>query len=323
MKTLSSYKQFAKHTLFEAEEFKAKSKKTGRVVVYKSKDAMDAAIKGGSSEPLDKKKATKQDVDSDMFAQDTWDRQGGEKEPPGKSSGIDDDPFDNLDNMFGNDEKERPLGGKEAEAAYHKADMMMKKYAGVDIKKAEYWAKEKKKAADAMLPGGGKPEGGEGSSEAKISKYNQAIDDLEKQKQDVHDQITDWDKLTPEQDQKLDDIWDKKQEYRKAITSEKQKQKYGKQYKEEEFMLNATDEDLAKLDADELNSLGDQMWNLQNKIDRKYGTAQAIGNDEDEKKYSDMWEKMQAQQAKLRQANKKVGESKHAFSEMFKRMENR
>ena len=172
MKTLSSYKQFAKHTLFEAEEFKAKSKKTGRVVVYKSKDSMDAAIKGGRAEPLDKKKATKQDVDSDMFAQDTWKR-GGDEEPPGKSSGIDDDPFDNLDNMFGDeddledpaggrgdawmhgptdDEKERPLGGKEAEAAYHKADMMMKKYAGVDIKKAEYWAKEKKKAADAMLP---------------------------------------------------------------------------------------------------------------------------------------------------------------------------
>ena len=36
-----------------------------------------------------------------------------------------------------------------------------------------------------------------------------------------------------------------------------------------------------------------------------------------------MWEKMQAQQAKLRQANKKVGESIHSFSEMFKRMENR
>ena len=246
MKTLSSYKQFAKHILFEAKEFKAKSKKTGRVVVYKSKDAMDAAIKGGSSEPLDKKKATKQDVDSDMFAQDTWDRhgydsgvgdedppsddemdvgepEGGEfmghdpddiddlspdailgkdEEPPGKSSGIDDDPFDNLDNMFGDededdledpaggrgdawmhgdDEKDEPWrygpfdvvkdkdgedmfvepekkpkkkrpGGKEAEAAYHQADRMMKKYAGVDIKRAEYWAKEKKKAADAMLP---------------------------------------------------------------------------------------------------------------------------------------------------------------------------
>ena len=87
MKTLSSYKQFAKHTLFEAEEFKAKSKKTDRVVVYKSKDSMDAAIKGGRAEPLDKKKATKQDVDSDMFAQDTWDRHGydsgvGDEDPP-------------------------------------------------------------------------------------------------------------------------------------------------------------------------------------------------------------------------------------------------
>ena len=28
----------------------------------------------------------------------------------------------------------------------------MKKYAGVDIKRAEYWAKKKKEAADAMLP---------------------------------------------------------------------------------------------------------------------------------------------------------------------------
>ena len=171
MKTLSSYKQFAKHTLFEAEEFKAKSKKTGRVVVYKSKDSMDAAIKGGTAEPLDKKKATKQDVDSDMYAQDTWDRHGD-----GEFMGHDPDDIDDLspDAILGkdeddledpaggrgdawmhgptDDEKERPLGGKEAEEAYHKADRMMKKYAGVDIKKAEYWAKEKKKAADAMLP---------------------------------------------------------------------------------------------------------------------------------------------------------------------------
>jgi hypothetical protein len=145
-----------------------------------------------------KKKATKQDADSDMYAQDTWDRYGydsgvgdenppsdaemRDEDPPGKSSGVDDDPFDNLDYMYGDededdledpaggrgdawmygptdDEKERPLGGskkrpggKEAEAAYHQADRMMKKYAGVDIKRAEYWAKEKKKAADAMLP---------------------------------------------------------------------------------------------------------------------------------------------------------------------------
>lgn len=40
--------------LNEADEFKAKSKETGKVVVFKSKDAMDAAVKGGSHEPLDK-----------------------------------------------------------------------------------------------------------------------------------------------------------------------------------------------------------------------------------------------------------------------------
>ena len=42
-------------TLITEQEFKAKSKETGRVVVYKSKDSMDKAIKGGRAEPLDKK----------------------------------------------------------------------------------------------------------------------------------------------------------------------------------------------------------------------------------------------------------------------------
>jgi len=41
------------------QQFKAKSKETGRVVVYKSKDAMDKAIKGGTAEPLDKKTSGK------------------------------------------------------------------------------------------------------------------------------------------------------------------------------------------------------------------------------------------------------------------------
>ena len=41
------------------QEFKAKSKETGRVVVYKSKENMDKAIKGGKAEPLDKKTSGK------------------------------------------------------------------------------------------------------------------------------------------------------------------------------------------------------------------------------------------------------------------------
>ena len=46
-------------TLITEQEFKAKSKETGRVVVYKSKDSMDKAIKGGRAEPLDKKTGDK------------------------------------------------------------------------------------------------------------------------------------------------------------------------------------------------------------------------------------------------------------------------
>jgi len=48
-------------SLITEQEFKAKSKETGRVVVYKSKDSMDKAIKGGTAEPLDKKTSDKSD----------------------------------------------------------------------------------------------------------------------------------------------------------------------------------------------------------------------------------------------------------------------
>jgi len=56
----------------EQEQFKAKSKETGRVVVYKSKDAMDKAIKGGKAEPLDKKTSGKPEKvkGSDLFTKD-------------------------------------------------------------------------------------------------------------------------------------------------------------------------------------------------------------------------------------------------------------
>ena len=47
--------------------------------------------------------------------------------------------------------KEKRPGGKQAEDDYQKADQMIKKYAGVDIEKAEFWAKKKKQASDAMV----------------------------------------------------------------------------------------------------------------------------------------------------------------------------
>ena len=46
---------------------------------------------------------------------------------------------------------EKRPGGKQAEIDYQKADQMIKKYAGRDIEKAEFWAKKKKQAADAMM----------------------------------------------------------------------------------------------------------------------------------------------------------------------------
>jgi len=59
--------------------------------------------------------------------------------------------------MHGDEEpKEKRPGGKQAEDDYQKADQMMKKYAGVDIEKAEYWAKKKKQAADSMMGRTGK-----------------------------------------------------------------------------------------------------------------------------------------------------------------------
>ena len=75
--------------LNEQEQFKAKSKETGRVVVYKSKENMDKAIKAGAAEPLDKKTGDKPEKvkGQDMFSKDL------EKEKPqdsGKNSARED-----------------------------------------------------------------------------------------------------------------------------------------------------------------------------------------------------------------------------------------
>ena len=61
-----------KSLITEQEQFKAKSKETGRVVVYKSKDSMDKAIKGGTAEPLDKKTSGKPEKvkGADLFKKD-------------------------------------------------------------------------------------------------------------------------------------------------------------------------------------------------------------------------------------------------------------
>lgn len=64
--------------LTEEKEFKAKSKESGRVVVYKSKENMDNAIKTGKAEPLDKKTSGEPEKvkGQDLFKkeQDNWER---------------------------------------------------------------------------------------------------------------------------------------------------------------------------------------------------------------------------------------------------------
>ena len=54
----------------EEKTFKAKSKESGRIVVYKSKESMEKAIKDGRAEPLDKKKSDKKVKGADLFAKD-------------------------------------------------------------------------------------------------------------------------------------------------------------------------------------------------------------------------------------------------------------
>ena len=54
----------------EEKTFKAKSKESGKIVVYKSKENMDKAIKDGRAEPLDKKKSDKKVKGADLFTKD-------------------------------------------------------------------------------------------------------------------------------------------------------------------------------------------------------------------------------------------------------------
>jgi len=114
---------------------------------------------------------------------DAWDDEEGRAKPTGKTdadtdddeyaiSGTDsDDPAGGKGDawMTGHDDddvhqkgmakardlakkgmKKRP-GGEQAELDYQKADQMLMKYAGVDIEKAEYWAKKKRQASNAMM----------------------------------------------------------------------------------------------------------------------------------------------------------------------------
>ena len=67
-------------TLFEAEDFKAKSKETGKLVHFKSKDAYQAALKAGTHEDPNAQKGGQAKVDAkphDMFGGDYAKDRGG------------------------------------------------------------------------------------------------------------------------------------------------------------------------------------------------------------------------------------------------------
>ena len=94
--------------------------------------------------------------------------------------------------------KEKRPGGKQAEEDYMKADQMMRKYAGVDIKKAEFWAKQKRIAADKMM--------GEITIDGK--KYKPIIESIKPTIYDPHREIKKaWNKISLRQ---FDRKWIKK-----------------------------------------------------------------------------------------------------------------
>ena len=85
--------------IIEADTYKARSKETGRVVVFKSQDSYDAAVKGGSHEPVDKPSKTKDKSKGksvDDFGRDGDDR---EEDPNYLFKQDDDDEDDERDKI--------------------------------------------------------------------------------------------------------------------------------------------------------------------------------------------------------------------------------
>jgi len=92
--SVSKYKKYMTESfLYEAEKFKARSKESGKIVYYKTKDAMDAAIKDKKAEPIekgddkdDKKKPVSIDIDA-TGGLGGDDKDGGDKPKADKDGG--------------------------------------------------------------------------------------------------------------------------------------------------------------------------------------------------------------------------------------------
>ena len=106
--------------LFEAEDFKAKSKETGKLVHFKSKDSYQAALNAGTHEDPNAKKGEQPKADikpNDMFGGDYSKDRGGESPKtsskltamlPKKASQLDDTHAENVSTTLN---KEAGLGG--------------------------------------------------------------------------------------------------------------------------------------------------------------------------------------------------------------------
>ena len=84
--------------LFEAEDFKAKSKETGKLVHFKSKDSYQAALKAGTHEDPNAKKGDKPKVDTNpnsMFGKDYSKDRGAKAAPKSNTNWMDD--LDSID----------------------------------------------------------------------------------------------------------------------------------------------------------------------------------------------------------------------------------
>ena len=84
--------------LFEAEDFKAKSKETGKLVHFKSKDSYQAALKAGTHEDPNAKKGDKPKADTNpnsMFGKDYSKDRGAKAAPKSNTNWMDD--LDSID----------------------------------------------------------------------------------------------------------------------------------------------------------------------------------------------------------------------------------
>jgi len=128
----SAYKYIVENLLIEEERFQAKSKKTGKVITYKSKEARDAAIKKGEAEKFDSEKPDDEPFEKDGgFSTDDDDDDRGDSDeyerdfddPPfGGDTGVDadfgmDDTRGNPDDAWDDEEgRAVPQGKKDADA---------------------------------------------------------------------------------------------------------------------------------------------------------------------------------------------------------------